>query len=125
MQVGMGAAPMMVSPYAGPLHGLHTMTLPQHMAVLLVAPLSQRLLCDSLLLSEDGYTARRTPGYRQAVIMGSTPLERQPGGLYFEVRISGTSDDASGGLAIGITHTAPETLAGVPAKATDVDMTVA
>jgi len=79
------------------------------------------------ILSEDGYTARRGDGCFQGVMLGSDPLERQAGGLYFEVRISGASDlDATiGGLAIGVTHTAPEELVEAPGKAEDIPLTFA
>jgi len=117
--------PMLVSPYAGPLHGLYVMNLPESKSVLLVPPFSQRLSCEELLLSEDAYTIRRGQGCSQAVAMGSAPLERQAGGLYFEVRISGTIDDIAGGLGIGVTHTTPYSLLTVPGRAEEIPLTVA
>jgi len=117
--------PMITAPYAGPLHGLHAMNQNQN-SVLLLPPLSQHLVCQNLTLSEDAYTARRSNGCSQAVVMGSAPLESQAGGLFFEVRISGTAQDmVEGGLAIGVTQTAPEALQEIPSSAEDIPLTVA
>jgi len=101
------------------------MNMPLHDTAVLAPALSSQLVCKNLVLSEDAYTANRGHGCSQAVVMGSAPLERQAGGLYFEVRVNGTVDATAGGLAIGVTHTAPEELAEVPGKAKDVPLTFA
>lgn len=80
-------------------------------------PFSRELCGANLTLSEDGYTAARTRGSRQSVVLVNAPLARQMEGLYFEVRICQTTEGWVGGLGIGVTHTCPGELRTVPDKA--------
>lgn len=68
-------------------------------------------------LSEDGYTATRTRGCRQSVVIGGTPLERKVPGWYFEVVVKEVVSGWVGGLGIGVTRTPPSLLSRLPDKA--------
>jgi hypothetical protein len=117
-----------VEPYLGPLHGLYVMEMPKHHSSPMAPPFSKHLASDALQISEDAYTARRrTYGCDQAVAIGSAALECQAGGLYFEVQVAGTMGcSTGGGLAIGVTHTAPTSFRNeLPLRAEDIPMTVA
>lgn len=74
------------------------------------SPFSQEAVGLNILLSEDGFTATRNCGCRESVAIGSSPLSRQPAGLYFEVEVCQTVEGWLGGLGIGVTHTAPSQL---------------
>jgi len=80
-------------------------------------PFSRQTCGVNIALSEDGYTATRTRGCRQSVLIGSAPVPRQRHGWYFEVEIRETVDGWVGGLGIGVTKTAPGQLRRVPDKA--------
>lgn len=80
-------------------------------------PFSLELCGANLTLSEDGYTAARTRGSRQSVVLVNAPLARRAEGFYFEVRICQTTEGWVGGLGIGVTHTCPGDLQTVPDKA--------
>jgi len=82
-----------------------------------VGPFCQQSCGVNLSLSEDCYTATRTRGCRQSVAIGSSPLELQGSGWYFEVAIAETVTGWVGGLGIGVTRTPPEGLRRVPDKA--------
>lgn len=71
----------------------------------------------NLSISEDGYTATRTRGCRQSVVIGSGPLKQHAYGWYFEAVVHETVAGWVGGLGIGVTSTAPGTLRRVPDKA--------
>merc|ERR1711879_563923 len=71
----------------------------------------------NLTLSEDGRTATRLAGTREAVVIGCAPMERQIRGLYFEVKVIETRDGWMGGLGIGFTHTVPGESQRVPSQA--------
>mmetsp|Transcript_118505 Transcript_118505/g.329397 ORF Transcript_118505/g.329397 Transcript_118505/m.329397 type:complete len:198 (+) Transcript_118505:3-596(+) len=71
----------------------------------------------SIGLSEGGFVAERCCGCRDAVVVGSRPLERQARGLYFEVQVRQTVDGWLGGMGIGVTHTPPGQLPRLPDKA--------
>lgn len=72
-----------------------------------VGPFSQQACGLNILLSEDGYVATRSCGCRESAVLGSAALERQPQGLYFEVEVRQTVEGWLGGLAVGLTHSAP------------------
>jgi hypothetical protein len=82
-----------------------------------IAPFSQQSCGTNVTLTEDGYTATRTRGCRQSVLIGSAPIEPQALGRYFEVEIKQVQDGWVGGLGIGVTCTDPSTLRRVPDKA--------
>lgn len=82
-----------------------------------LGPFCQQSCGANLSLSEDCYTATRTRGCRQSVAIGSTPLELQGDGWFFEVVIGETVTGWVGGLGIGVTRTSPEGLRRVPDKA--------
>lgn len=81
-----------------------------------VGRLSPQPIGVNIELSEDGYTARRTRGCRQSVVIGTTPLEPQDQGWYFEVVVRETVSGWVGGLGIGVTRTAPSELRRLPDK---------
>jgi len=85
------------------------------------SPRQVQRLCDQPIginveLSEDGYAARRTRGCRQSVVIGSSPLDLQEQGWYFEVVVRETVNGWVGGLGIGVTRTAPSELRRLPDK---------
>lgn len=71
----------------------------------------------NLALSDGGYLAERAQGCRQAVAIGSEPLQAQAWGWYFEVEVREVVDGWVGGLGIGFTGTPPSSLRRVPDKA--------
>lgn len=71
----------------------------------------------NLALSDGGYLAERSQGCRQAVAIGSEPLQAQAWGWYFEVEVREVVDGWVGGLGIGFTGTPPSDLRRVPDKA--------
>lgn len=81
------------------------------------APFNRQACGVNVVLSEDGYTATRTRGCRQSVLVGSAPLARQPLGWYFEVTVQETVEGWVGGLGLGFTLTSPSQLRRVPDKA--------
>lgn len=81
------------------------------------APFSRQTLGVNVSLSEDGYSATRTRGCRQSVIIGSAPLVQQAVGWYFEVEVCETVEGWVGGLGIGVTRSDPAHLRRVPDKA--------
>lgn len=81
------------------------------------APFSRATCGVNVALSEDGYTATRTRGCRQSVIVGSAPLQRQSLGWYFEVEILETVEGWVGGLGIGVTRSGANEVRRVPDKA--------
>jgi len=81
------------------------------------APFNRQACGVNVVLSEDGYTATRTRGCRQSVLVGSAPLARQPIGWYFEVKVQETVEGWVGGLGLGFTRTSPSQLRRVPDKA--------
>lgn len=82
-----------------------------------IGPWSRAACGVNLEISEDGFTASRTRGCRQAVVVSTTPLESQSFGRYFEVEVQETVDGWVGGLGIGVTTTPPENVRRVPDKA--------
>lgn len=68
-------------------------------------------------ISADGYTASRTRGCRQAAAIGSSPLQPQAYGRYFEVTVEETVTGWVGGLGIGVTATPPREIRRLPDKA--------
>lgn len=83
-----------------------------------VAPFSRLKMGTNLSLSDDGFTASRTRGCRQSVVIGSAPLKQGPYGWYFEVEIRETVAGWVGGLGIGVTQTnSEEQLRRMPDKA--------
>jgi len=82
-----------------------------------VAPFSQQACGCNLDLSEGGYVVSRRCGCRDSVAIGSSPLDRQARGLYFEVELRQTVDGWLGGLGIGVTHTPPGRIGRLPDKA--------
>jgi len=83
----------------------------------MVAPFSRQACGANVTLSEDAFTATRTRGCRQSVVVGSAPLPRQQLGWYYEVEVCETVDGWVGGLGIGVTRTNPLELRRVPDKA--------
>lgn len=81
------------------------------------APFSQQTCGANVTLSEDGYTATRTRGCRQSVLLGSAPLMLQALGWYFELEVCETVEGWVGGLGIGVTRTSPGQLRRIPDKA--------
>lgn len=92
-------------------------SLGQHTLPSLVPPFSRQTCGVNLTLSEDGYTATRTRGCRQSVVVGSGPLERRSHGWFYEVVVCETVTGWVGGLGIGVTRTPPGQLRRVPDKA--------
>lgn len=90
---------------------------PANPAGIFTAPFCRSICGDNVMLSEDGYTAARTKGSRQCVLLGELPLERTAQGWYYEVEIRETVDGWVGGLGIGVTATPPEDIKRVPDKA--------
>jgi hypothetical protein len=107
----------------GSPHGAHVASLEASEGVI-VYPFARNIVPENVSISEDFYNVRRVHGCFQTVLLGSQQLERQVGGLYFEVRISGIVEGVVGGLAIGVTHTPPITVTQAPSKAEEVPGTV-
>merc|ERR1719329_36651 len=83
----------------------------------LLEPFSRQTCGVNLSLSEDCYTASRTRGCRQSVVVGGGPLTQHEHGLYFEVVVDETVAGWVGGLGVGVSHTTPGNLRRVPDKA--------
>jgi hypothetical protein len=113
-----------VDGYCGLPHCLHIDGLTVYEAVL-VAPFERSTMSDSVIASEGNYNVLRANDSHRALVMGSSPLMRQVGGVYFEVRISGIVEGFTGGLAIGITQTKPTDLTESPAQAEEIPLTIA
>jgi hypothetical protein len=89
----------------------------------MVYPFARNILSENVSIAEDFYNVRRVPGCSQTVLLGSQRLERQVGGLYFEVRISSLVEGV-GGLALGVTNTPPITVTQAPSKAEEIPSTI-
>jgi len=86
----------------------------------LVQPFCSQGCGSNLSISSDGYVVTRVRGSRQAVAIGSAPLQRQASGYYFEVEVRETVQGWVGGLGIGITKTVPSSLHRLPDKALSI-----
>mmetsp|Transcript_34230 Transcript_34230/g.97905 ORF Transcript_34230/g.97905 Transcript_34230/m.97905 type:complete len:192 (-) Transcript_34230:203-778(-) len=88
------------------------------------APFSKMACGMNLQLSEDRYTATRSCGCRESAVVGEAPLQRQRRGLFFEVTVQSVVDGWLGGLAVGVTHTAPASMQQrMPDKACNIPRT--
>lgn len=112
--VGTGFSSLMHTNPVLPAHGLQ---LAGANARQMLAPLCRNPCGMNIELSEDGYSAKRIRGCRQSVVMGSSPLEKQELGHYFEVVVRETVNGWVGGLGIGVTRVSPAELKRMPDKA--------